>query len=84
MIYALKEYIGPVLEKLALIADAKRPHLNAHADASSKAKGLNLGPSLDLHLCFAYASNEGSGVSTHKRRLARASVVRQCEKYRAY
>ena len=58
MIYASKEYIGPVREKWTLIVDAKRPHLNAHAEASSEARGLNLGLSLHLHLCFAHASKK--------------------------
>ena len=33
--------------------------LNSHADVSTKARGLNFGLSLYLHLYFVYASSKG-------------------------
>ena len=35
-------------------------------DMSSKARGLNFGPSLHLHPYFVDASSEGSGESAHR------------------
>ena len=66
---------------LVLIAYAQKPSLNAHADISSGARGLNFGLSLHLLTNFVYSSSEGSGESVHLQRLARAFVARQCDKY---
>ena len=60
---------GPIHEILALIAYAQKPHLNAHAEVSSGARGLNFDLSLHLYPYFAYASGEGSDETAHMRRL---------------
>ena len=39
------------------------PPLNAHADVSSRARGLNFGQRLYLHPYFVYTSSKGSGRS---------------------
>ena len=51
---------------------AQKPPLNPYADVSSRARGLNFGPSLHLHPNFVNESIEGSGRSTYLWRLARA------------
>ena len=43
--------------------------LKAHADLSSKARGLNFGPRIHLHPYDVYTSSEGSGKSAHLHRL---------------
>ena len=59
------------------IAHGQMSSFNAHADLSIRAKGLKFGPSLYLHqYYFLYVSNEGSGESSHLRRLAGAFDVR--------
>ena len=63
------------LKNKNIIFKIKRPKVTdyaaliAHADVSSDAIGLNLGPSLHLHPYFVHASNEGSWESAHLRRL---------------
>ena len=42
-----------------LIAYAQKPPLNSYADISSGARGLNFGPSLQLHPCFVNVSSKG-------------------------
>ena len=37
-------------------------YINVHADLSSRARGLNFGPSLQLHPYIVYASCEGSSM----------------------
>ena len=56
--------------------------LNAKADESSKARGLNSDPSLHLHPFFVCGGSEGSGESMHMRRLACVFAARRCDKYR--
>ena len=41
------------------------PLINAHAVISSKARGLNFGLCLHLHLHFEHESREGFGESAH-------------------
>ena len=41
------------------------PPLNARADVSNVARGLDFGLGLNLHPYLMYASSEGSGESTH-------------------
>ena len=53
---------------LFVVFIAEHP-LNAHADLSSEAKGLNFCLSLHLQPFFEYASCEGSGESARLRRL---------------
>ena len=51
---------------------AQIPLINEPADASSLARRPNFGLSILLRLCFGYASSQGSGVSVHMHRHARA------------
>ena len=44
-------------------------HVNANANVSRGARGLNVRVSLSLLSYFVYASNEGSGETARKRRL---------------
>ena len=60
---------GPIHEISVLIVYAQKPHLNAHAEVSSGARGLNFVLSLHLHPYFVYASGEGSDETAHMRRL---------------
>ena len=43
--------------------------LNAHRDILSGARGLNFGPSLQVHPCFVYANSEGSTEYAYLKRL---------------
>ena len=47
-------------------------NINAHADLSSRARGLNVAPGLQLHPYVVYASREGSSMFAHLCRLAHA------------
>ena len=51
----------PERDILVLTAHAHQTPLNAHADISTVARGLNFGMSLHLHIYFMHAINEGSG-----------------------
>ena len=48
----------PACECLVLVAYAQTPPLNAHADVSRGARGLNFGLSLHLNIYFVLASSE--------------------------
>ena len=61
---------GSAQDNLVYIAYAQmRVIINAHANASSRARGRNFSPSLHLQLYFVYASSEGSGESAHMHKL---------------
>ena len=49
-------------------------YINVHADLSSRARGLNFGPSLQLHPYVVYARREGSGMFAHLCRLTYAGA----------
>ena len=74
MIGALKEALpkiyGSVHEILVLMAYAQTPLINATADISSWARGLNFGLSLHLHPFFVDSSKEGSDYSALMCKLA--------------
>ena len=55
-------------------------YLNAHADISGKAVGLNVSLSIHSLLNFVYASSKGSGESAHLCRLTWAFVAWICNK----
>ena len=55
---------------LVLIAYAQASPLNAHADISRRARGLNFGLSLPLLPYFVYARRKGSGKTARMRSLA--------------
>ena len=50
------------------------PLINTHTDISSKARGLNFGPSLHLHLHFV--RSQGPGMSAHMHKLTLAFIAR--------
>ena len=56
-------------EILGLIAYGQTP-LNAYADVSSRARGINFGLNLQLHLYFVYTSSEGSAKLVHLHRVS--------------
>ena len=60
---------------LILIAYAQKPHINANAYISGKARDLK------YNSYFRYTSSEGSGYSAHMRRIASAFTAQRCDKY---
>ena len=47
------------------VENTQKPQVNAHADTSCRAKGLNFGLSLQLHPYIVDVSSKGSGKSVH-------------------
>ena len=55
---------------LVLITNAQKPHLHAHADLSSLARGFTFNLSMYIHHNLVHTISEGSGETAHMRRLA--------------
>ena len=65
----------PANELTVLIAYAQMPLINAHTDASSRARGQNFDQSPHPYPYFVYAKREGSGESALMRLRIRCSLM---------